>query len=53
MKVLIVLVVCVLSTLARPSQKNGEPADDFPAMPPILHAGYFSPDYKGNMICEL
>lgn len=50
--VLFVLGSCILSTMARPPKLlKSEPADDF-AIPPILHGGFFGPEYKENFICE-
>ncbi|XP_059488379.1 zinc metalloproteinase nas-14-like [Neocloeon triangulifer] len=40
-------------TLARPSADLNDPAEDFPALPPVLHPGYFSPDYKANLIAGI
>jgi len=39
--------------MARPPKLlKSDPADDF-AIPPILHGGFFGPEYKENLICEL
>lgn len=53
--VLLLLGSCFLlvSSLALPSNfLRNEPVDDF-AIPPILHGGFFGPEYKENLICEL